>query len=145
MSSPMREQLDAAMAEVREYQGKLLAARREAAEATVSVRSKDRMFTVTLAGQGELRDIRFHSTDYASMPPAQLSAVLVETFNSAREQLAAKVRGTFEPLSGVGAALRASMTGGSELDDVMGPLRDLLRPPGEAPRAAAERDEDEEE
>lgn len=150
MTSPLRDQLDAAMTEVRAYQEKLLAARREAGEATVSVRSKDRMFTVTLGGQGELRDIKFHTTDYGSMPPAQLSALLVETVNSAREQLAAKVRATFEPLSGVGTALRTSMTGGSELDGVLGPLREMLRPPGDEgkdgrpPRAAVD-DADEEE
>ncbi len=142
MTSPMQEQLAEAMAEVHAYQQKLMAARKEAEEATVSLRSKDRMFTVTVVGQGELKDIKFHSTDYAAMPPAQFAALLVETVNGAREQLGAKVRATFEPLSGVGTALRTSMAGGSELDELMGPLREMLRPPGQRGSAAHLDEED---
>lgn len=128
MTSPLRDQLDAAMAEVREYQAKLTSARKEVAETMVEVRAKDRSFTVTMTGRGELKDIRFHGLAYATMPPAQLSALLVETVGAAQRQLAEKSRLAFEPLAGVGAALRTSMTGGSELDGVLGSLRDMLGP-----------------
>jgi DNA-binding protein YbaB len=142
MSSSMREQLDEAMDEVRAQQRRLQEARRKAAAATVSLRSQDRLLTVTVAGQGEVRDIAFHSTDYAAMAPAQLSAVLVETINTARAQLAEQVRATFEPLSTVGTALRSSMLGGSEAGDLMGAIRELMRPPGESGTGTATPDEE---
>ena len=143
MTSPLQEQLNVAMAEVHEYQGKLLAARQEAMDATVSVRSKDRLITVTVAGQGDVKEIKFHSTGYAGMPAAQLSAVLVETIAKAREELSAKVRGAFAPLSGAGTSIRESMLGGSELGELMGPLRDMLLPPVSSGKQGQDQDEEE--
>jgi DNA-binding protein YbaB len=129
MTSPLRDQLDAAMAEVHEYRAKLAATRKEVAEISVEVLAKDRTCTVTMSGRGQLKDIRFHGMAYASMPPAQLSALLVETVGIAQRQLAEKSRLAFEPLAGVGTVLRTSMTGGSELDGVLGSLRDMFRVP----------------
>ncbi|WP_176930749.1 YbaB/EbfC family nucleoid-associated protein [Actinacidiphila guanduensis] len=127
------------MTEMRGYAEKLDAARTEAIAATMSVRSKDRILTVTVTGQGELKDIQFHSTDYAAMAPAQLSAVLVETINSARKELSEKIRGLFSPLENGGSALRSVLTGGSDLDRMVGPLRELL-----APQAGTDTDDEEE-
>ncbi|MFD8723543.1 YbaB/EbfC family nucleoid-associated protein [Streptomyces sp. NPDC059629] len=128
----MHDQLDDAMAEVRTYQAKLMATRKEVSVATVDVLSKDRTLTVTMSGAGEVKDIKFHGVDYASMPPAQLSAVLVETINAARGRLAEKTKLAFESLTGMGSVLRSSMTGGSDLDDVLGPIREMLRPPSDS-------------
>jgi DNA-binding protein YbaB len=123
MSSPFQDQLDQAMAALREQQAKIGQTQQELRQASFSVRSKDRMVTATVGAQGELRDLKFHSDEYRSMARAELSAALVEVVAAAREQAAAKVAETFQPFLGAGAKLRESMTGGSEFDELFAPLR----------------------
>lgn len=133
VGSPLGEQLGEAMNELIAFQGKLSAARGEAEEATVSVLSKDRSLTVVIAGKGNLRELKFHGTEYGVMPPAQLSAVLVATINEAREKLAIKVQKIFEPLAGFGSKLGTSMIGGTDLDELTAPLLELLNRTGDEP------------
>jgi DNA-binding protein YbaB len=123
MSSPFQDQLDEAMAALREQQTKIQQVQQDLQQASFSVRSKDRMVTATVAAQGELRELKFHSNDYRSMAPAELSAALVEVIAAARKQAAARVAETFQPLLGAGAKLRESMTGGSEFEELFAPLR----------------------
>jgi DNA-binding protein YbaB len=123
MSSPFQEQLDQAMAALREQQAKIQRAQEELRQASFSVRSKDRMVTATVDAQGELRDLKFHSDQYRSMASAELSKVLVEVVTAARRQAQAKVADTLHPFAGVGAKLRESMTGGSEFEELFAPLR----------------------
>jgi DNA-binding protein YbaB len=130
MVASLDDQLDGAMRELREFQRRMLATREEVRRTTVSVRSKDRTLTVTLGARGDVREIAFHGGGYRAMPPAELSAVLVETLNAARTELTEKVQAAFGPHRDFGRRLRESMTGGSELDGFLAPLADLMRSPG---------------
>jgi DNA-binding protein YbaB len=123
MSSPFQEQLDQAMASLREQQAKIEGAQQKLRQGTFSARSKDRMVTATVDAQGELGELKFHTNEYRSMAPAELSAALVEVVAAARKQAAAKVAETFQPFLGAGAKLRESMTGGSDFEELFAPLR----------------------
>ncbi|MET9535479.1 YbaB/EbfC family nucleoid-associated protein [Streptomyces sp. NPDC006649] len=125
MGNGFQEQLDEMMGKLAEHRDSLLATQRELAKYTVTVQSKDRMLTVVAGAQGDVREVKFHTDAYRDMAPAELGAALVEVIGQAREQAGQKVRETVSPFQGAGAALRKSMTGGNEMDDLMGPLREM--------------------
>jgi DNA-binding protein YbaB len=122
-TSPFADQLAQSMAALRRHQELIAQTSRDLANATVSATSRDRGITVVVGGRGELREIKFHSEEYRSMSPAELSSVLVEVGNQAREQMARKATDALLPLSSFGAELRESMTGGTELEEQLAPLR----------------------
>ncbi|MEV7929393.1 MULTISPECIES: YbaB/EbfC family nucleoid-associated protein [unclassified Kitasatospora] len=129
------EQIEQAMAALEEQQAKMAVAAKELQAATASVTSKDRMVTATVGAQGQVVSLVFHTTAYRSMAPAQLGQVLADVLNTARADIGERVAETMGAFSGLGEALRASMTGGTELDDLFAPLRDMR--PGYADEAAA--------
>ena len=118
MSSPFNEQLEQVMAQFTEQRAKLEETQRDLQKVTVSVTPKDHLLTVTMGIAGELKDIKFHRNDYATMAPAELSAILVDTINKAREKAASKAQTAFSELAGFSAGLRDSLAGGPELDDI---------------------------
>jgi DNA-binding protein YbaB len=128
MSSPLNEQLEQVMAQFTEQRAKLEETQRELQKATVTVSPKDHLLTVTMGVAGELKDIKFHRNDYAAMAPAELSAILVETINKAREKAGAKAQAAFSSMAGFGAELKDSLAGGSELDDIFGLLDGTTTP-----------------
>lgn len=71
---------------IEEQQTKLADFQRKIAETTTVVDSRNKMLTVTLDGNGELRDLKFNTTGYRSMAAAELSAVILETLQKARGQ-----------------------------------------------------------
>nr|WP_237419519.1 YbaB/EbfC family nucleoid-associated protein [Kitasatospora sp. SID7827] len=106
------------------------AVQRELDDLTASATTKDRMATAKVGSQGQVVSLTFHTDAYRSMAPAELGKVLADVLNEARatvgEQIAARI-GRFD---GLGETLRLSMTGGTELDDVLAPLY-AMRPGGE--------------
>jgi DNA-binding protein YbaB len=67
-------------------QAKLADFQRKLAETTTVVDSRNRVMTVTLDGNGELTDIKFNTSAYRSMPPAELGSLILETVQKARMQ-----------------------------------------------------------
>ncbi|GAA1988679.1 YbaB/EbfC family nucleoid-associated protein [Kitasatospora viridis] len=126
-TSPFAEQIEQAMVTLREQQAKLAEATRELQAATATVTSKDRMVTAVVGSQGEVVSLTFHTTAYRTMAPAQLGAVLTDLLNEARADLGARVLEAMRSFDGVGEALRTSMTGGTELEDLLAPLQ-AMRP-----------------
>lgn len=121
----LQQQLEAAMGRLSDYRDRLAAAQREAAATTVSVRSKDRMLTVVAGAGGVVKEVRFHTEAYREMAPAELGRALVETLTKALEEAGEKSRAVFAPLRETGTGLRRSMTGGSDVEELLRPLRDL--------------------
>ena len=126
-TSPLADQLAQSMAALQQHQDRVAQVKRELAEATVTVTARDRSITVEVGSQGELRDLRFHSEDHRTMPSAELSALLIQLCNQARQQMAERVAAAYAPLTGFGAALRESMTGGSDWEKEFEPLRAARR------------------
>jgi DNA-binding protein YbaB len=119
------EQIEQAMASLQEQRTKMAAAAKELQAATASVTSKDRMVTVTVGAQGQVVSLTFHTTAYRSMAPAQLATLLTDLLNEARADIGDRVVATMSSFRGVGEALRASMTDGTELEELLAPLRSM--------------------
>ncbi|MFE2413408.1 YbaB/EbfC family nucleoid-associated protein [Kitasatospora sp. NPDC059408] len=138
--SPFAQQIEEAMETLRVQQARIEEATRKLQAETVSVTSKDRMITAVLGAQGEVVSLTFHTTAYRSMAPAQLSAALTDVLNRARADMGAKVTESLGTFEGLGEMLRTSMTGGTELDELLAPLQ-AMRP---GPGAGARRERQEE-
>ncbi|MFE7527469.1 YbaB/EbfC family nucleoid-associated protein [Kitasatospora sp. NPDC057542] len=136
MTFSYAEQIDQAMAALAEQQVRMAEAAKELQAATASATSKDRMVTATVGAQGQVVSLVFHTTGYRTMAPAQLGTVIADVLNTARADLGERLVETMGSFSGLGETLRASMTGGSELDELFAPLREMR--PGYAEAEAAE-------
>ncbi|MFJ6379001.1 YbaB/EbfC family nucleoid-associated protein [Kitasatospora sp. NPDC092039] len=136
MEFPFTAQIEQAMAALEEQQVKMAAAAKELEAATASVTSKDRLLTAVVGAQGQVVSLTFHTTAYRSMAPGELSKAIIDVLNTARADLGDRVAATMSGFSGLGETLAASMVGGTELDDLFAPLRQMR--PGFADAAAAE-------
>src|SRR5690242_9071899 len=103
MSTPFNGQVEQLLADFAQQQSLLLGARNELQAAVVTATSKDHLVTVTLGVDGEIRNLQFHSTDYASMAPPQLADVLTRVINEARAKAAARAQEAFRPFADLGA------------------------------------------
>ncbi|AUY52733.1 YbaB/EbfC family nucleoid-associated protein [Streptomyces sp. CB01881] len=137
MSFSYAEQIEQAMATLAEQQARMAATAKELEAATASATSKDRMVTAVVGAQGQVVSLTFHTSAYRSMAPAELGRVLTEVLNTARADIGERVIEGMSAFSGLGEMLRSSMTGGTELDDLLEPLRSMR--PGHADAAAEER------
>ncbi|MFE9426018.1 YbaB/EbfC family nucleoid-associated protein [Kitasatospora sp. NPDC006697] len=125
--SPFAEQIEQAMITLREQQAKLAETTRELQNATATVTTKDRMVTAVVGAQGQVVSLTFHTTGYRSMAPAQLGTLLADLLNEARADLGDQVLAAMRRFDGVGESLRTSMTGGTELEELLAPLQ-AMRP-----------------
>src|ERR1700722_5260441 len=116
------------MAKLRDQQVKMAETKRELQKATASATSKDRMVTVQVGPQGQVVSMKFNTTDYQQMAPAELAGKLTDVLNEARAKMGEQVIEKMRELDGLGALLRSSMAGGAtDLDELMEPLR-AMRP-----------------
>ncbi|MFI6156396.1 YbaB/EbfC family nucleoid-associated protein [Kitasatospora sp. NPDC051170] len=136
MAFSYAEQIEQAMTRLTEQQAKMTEAARELQNATATATSKDRMVSVTVGAQGQVVSMTFHTTGYRSMAPAALASLLTDLLNTARADIGDRITETMGSFKGLGESLRASLSGGTELDDLFAPLRQMR--PGFADEAAAE-------
>lgn len=122
MSSPFNEQFRQAMTEFSEQRAKLQRTQRDLQKAAVTASPKDHLLSVTVGVSGEVKDIKFHRAEYATMAPAELSSILVDTINRAREQAAATAQAAFSSMAGFAATMRDSLAGGSDLEEIFSRL-----------------------
>ena len=85
--------------------------RARGAAATFKAMPKNKMFTVTVGGQGNLQDITFRADAYRSLAPAELGKLLVATIEEAR-----------------GKAVSAAMASIGELSPSQAMPLDLVKP-----------------
>jgi DNA-binding protein YbaB len=133
MGSGYQEQLAQMMTQLDGQRQKLIAAREEMGKQTAEVTSKDRMVTVVVGAQSELRELKFHTEQYRSMAPAELSKALVEVIEKARTQVREKLMKSAGPLAAMGDELRESMMGGSDLHAMIGDMKKLWPETGIGP------------
>jgi hypothetical protein len=87
----LEEANEAALASLEREQRKLADITRTMAEATTTVKAKDRSLTIDFDGRGEITAISFQGTKYRGMAPAELSHVLLETIQAGRAQCMRKL------------------------------------------------------
>ncbi|MEW1547911.1 YbaB/EbfC family nucleoid-associated protein [Streptomyces tsukubensis] len=126
MSNPMEEQLAEALAEFEETRSRLEQASAEAARISVTVTSKDRSVEATVGAQGELKNLRFPTSRYRSMAPAELAGTLMATITRARTEAASQLLDLYRPFGPV-PGLSAEAEGGfapMSWDELLAPLRE---------------------
>jgi hypothetical protein len=85
MSTPLRQKLDAALADLRVQQTRIREATEQLAKATSTVTSKDRAIEATVDSQGKLTAIKLKGTGYRKLAPAEFAARVVDTVRSAQD------------------------------------------------------------
>jgi DNA-binding protein YbaB len=141
MTSPLADQVEQAMARLKDHRARMEEVRAELRQATASVMSKDRMVTAKVGPQGQVVSLTFHTTAYRKMAPAQLADVLTEVLNEARARVGEQVTEAMRSVSGIGEVLKLSMTGGTELDGLLAPLRSLRPDEKEPDKTVKKQDE----
>ncbi|MET8700472.1 YbaB/EbfC family nucleoid-associated protein [Kitasatospora sp. NPDC058032] len=143
MSNPFADQIAQAMADMQTELARAEAMQQEMNELTGSVTSKDRMVTVKVGSQGQVVSMTFHTNDYRDMAPAELAKVLTDVLNEARADVGQQVAERISRFDGIGETLRLSMTGGTELDEILEPLW-AMRPGHDAEERRKKTDRQEE-
>ncbi|MGP4017782.1 YbaB/EbfC family nucleoid-associated protein [Saccharopolyspora sp. 5N708] len=139
--------LGSALEMFEQEQAKLAEFQRRLAETSTVVESRNHLLTVTLDGNGELSELKFNTTAYRSMAPAELASVITETLQKARAQ---SLRTMQELMGGpvAGLDINEIATGEADLAAVLGKVMEpslrLVQEAGgpPAPRRA-ERDDSE--
>ena len=130
MSSPFSDQIEQAQAEFERYKVALASAKRDLEATRTTVTGAKRAVTVTVDSYGKLLDITFPTKSYRSMPPAELSKLLVDTIDKARSQAVAATADALGGLAPPGAPVIADLFGGPVDFDSM--LHSAMEAPTEA-------------
>ncbi|GLY33790.1 YbaB/EbfC family nucleoid-associated protein [Kineosporia sp. NBRC 101731] len=90
--------------------------------AVFKVTPKNKMFTVTVGGRGNVQDITFRATAYRSLAPAELGKLLVETIEQAREQAVSAAMASIAEISPTTAMPLDLLKPASSMDELMDSL-----------------------
>jgi len=108
MTQPMEgglfsSRLADALAQLEAERRKLETMQRTMAETTTTVRARDRLFTVTFDGRGEVTAIDFDGFRYRKLAPGELAKLIVDTIATGRRQALEKLGAMMggDPLPGV--------------------------------------------
>jgi DNA-binding protein YbaB len=119
MSSPLHNQIEQRMVQLRERREAMARIQRDLAEARFTVDSKNRAVSVTVDSRGEPVDIKFRTSSYRSMAPAELSQLLLETIKAARDEAKMAAVTAFGPLLPPGTPLADLMSGQLNFEEMM--------------------------
>jgi DNA-binding protein YbaB len=117
MYTPLENEIESALAELREQHEKIKDFAAAMAKRTIEVTSKNRMVRVKVDSQGKLVDLAFKGNRYRQIAPAELSALVVETVAKAQEiatKQTLEAAGALMP----GGGLRLPGPEGLDLDDM---------------------------
>jgi DNA-binding protein YbaB len=119
MSSPLHNQIQQRLVELRERRQVMARIQQELAETQTTVASKNHAISVTVDSRGELADIRFRTNSYRTMAPAELAQLLMDTVKAARTEARAAVAEAFAPLLPAGTPLLDMMNGTVDFEAMM--------------------------
>lgn len=124
MSAPVPDDMEAAVASMREQLEKVGQAIGEVENISESATSKDRMVTATVDARGRLTDLALNGRRWRDLAPKELCARVVETVESAREAATGKTTQLMTGLLPPG--LDAVFDGSAkDFDSMRAALRDL--------------------
>ncbi|WP_371649065.1 MULTISPECIES: YbaB/EbfC family nucleoid-associated protein [unclassified Streptomyces] len=125
----LEQQLEEAMADLAAHTRRVQEMQAELATVTGSATSRGRLVSATVDSGGRLTDLKFHTEEFRTLPPAQLADLVKSTVNEARDAVTAKVGKSVRPLVGEQGDLAQGLFGGSGIEDLLAPLR-AMRPDG---------------
>ncbi|WP_275041849.1 YbaB/EbfC family nucleoid-associated protein [Nocardiopsis potens] len=67
--------------------------------ATAEAVSKDRMVSAKVNARGEIDELRFHTSKYRTMAPAELSAAVLDVIGRARAEMEQRVADALGPVA----------------------------------------------
>src|SRR6266550_4715720 len=83
MSTPLRQQLNTILADMRTQQARIQAASERLGNATASATSKDRAIEAVVDNRGRVTALKLKGTGYRKLPPAELADRIADTIRSA--------------------------------------------------------------
>ncbi len=90
MSTPLHEQMETALADLRAQQARIQGASEQLAKTTGKATSKDRSVEAVVDNKGTLTSLKLKGTGYRKLAPAELAAKIVETVRAAQDAAAAQ-------------------------------------------------------
>ncbi|MGW5648788.1 YbaB/EbfC family nucleoid-associated protein [Saccharopolyspora sp. NPDC003752] len=118
MSSPLFNEMETALQELRAQQDRIREATEQAEKETTTATSKDRMISATVDHRQRLVGLKFTGTRYRNMAPAELASRITEVVLQAQEEATGKSMAVFTQFmpSGFGGGLTDVLNGEIDLD-----------------------------
>jgi DNA-binding protein YbaB len=98
MTNPLASQLEEMLNEYQKARTSMQEVQERMRTATVTVKSDNKMVSVSVDARGELTDLTFHTRAYRTMAPAELSKVLLATVTKARAAVMDQLREVMAPV-----------------------------------------------
>lgn len=85
----------------------------------MSATSRDHLVTATVGAGGALLELKFNTTRYRTMAPAELATAVREVVEKARTDMAAEVAAAFQPMMPGRLRMREAMAGEVSVADFL--------------------------
>lgn len=118
MTSPMHNRIEQAMADLERQREAVAGLQGELATAETVITPKNRAISITLDGQGELVDVRFPTSAYRTMAPAELGRLITDTVRQGRDEARHKAVQMFAALLPSGVPVMEMLNGPVDYDAV---------------------------
>ena len=129
MTYSVDDQIEQAMAELREQGQRILDFQAELNRRATTVESKDRMVSATVNGSGRLTALSIKGNRYRMMPPAELANLVLETVNAALEKASAETMAAAKALMPTGRGDGIDADGNLDLDELMKTAMEKINDP----------------
>lgn len=119
MTNPIHNEIERTTAELDQAVAQLTALQEELQTSTYSATDRNRGLTVTVNSTGELAEVRFTSSAYRKMAPAELGQLLVDTTREARAKAMASVMAGLTGILPDSLPIAAMLSGDTALDELV--------------------------
>lgn len=118
MSSPLYNEMEAALQDLRAQQANIRQAQQRLEAETTTVTTKDRMLTATVDHRQRLTGLKFSADRYRNLAPAELANRIVEVVQQAQQEAGDKSVSIFADLAptGFGPGIPDMINGVFDLD-----------------------------
>lgn len=120
MSSPYAQALDEALANFRHRREQLADTQQKLATVSATATAPRQVVTATVARGGEVTELKFPTSAYKKMAPAELAAVVLKTINEARAEVLDRTAELLAPMLPPGLDARDVVNGRARMDAVFG-------------------------
>ena len=97
MTNPLASRFEEMLAEYQKARSSMHEIQERMRTASATVKSDNKMVSVSVDARGEITDLTFHTRAYRTMAPAELAKVLLATMTKARAAVLAQVRELTSP------------------------------------------------
>lgn len=119
MSTPLHNEMTAALADLREQQSRIAEALARLNSAETTVTSEDRLIQATVDGRGRLTGLKFSGRRWRDLAPHELAARLVEVVDRAQDKAATQTASLMSGLVPAGLDPERLVGGDLDLDGLL--------------------------